>query len=244
MTRFFTLWFLTSAFLNKSVAVDFSEAQIAGKRITVCRVNVRKETLQLFLRDADGQPFKRFDRLSKSLDSQGKKLVFAMNAGMYHGDFSPVGLFISDGRQLAPLNLANGEGNYFLKPNGIFLITEKGAQIVESSEYPGLRERVLLATQSGPLLVRAGKIHPAFNQDSKSRLYRNGVGVPAPDTALFAIAEAPLNFHEFATFFRDTLHCPDALFLDGTISSLYSSKLNRNDFKMDLGPIIGITEPK
>jgi uncharacterized protein YigE (DUF2233 family) len=226
------------------MAVEFSEAQIAGKRITVCRVDVRKDSLQLFLRDDKGRPFKRFDRLSDSLDALGKKLAFAMNAGMYHGDFSPVGLFVADGRQLSPLNLANDEGNFFLKPNGVFIITARGARVIESSEYPGVREPVLLATQSGPLLVRAGGIHPAFNPDSKSRLYRNGVGVPSPDAALFAISEVPVNFHEFAKFFRDTLHCPDALFLDGTISSLHSTQLGRSDFKMDLGPIIGVVEAK
>ncbi len=244
MNRGIVIWFATVALLGEAVAVEYSEALIAGKRITVCRVNVRKEPLQLFLRDDKGQPFKRFERLSSSLDSKGKKLVFAMNAGMYHGDFTPVGLFVSDSQQLAPLNLANAEGNFFLKPNGVFLVSDKGARIIESSEYPNLRERVLLATQSGPLLLRAGKIHPAFNQDSKSRLYRNGVGVPSPDTALFAISEAPVNFHEFATFFRDVLHCSDALFLDGTISSLHSTKLKRSDFRMDLGPIIGVVEPK
>ncbi|MCE9520526.1 MAG: phosphodiester glycosidase family protein [Verrucomicrobia bacterium] len=244
MNRVIIMGFVIVALLGKTVAVEYSEAQIAGKRITVCRVNVSKEPLQLYLRDDKGQTFKRFDRLSRSLDSQGKKLSFAMNAGMYHGDFSPVGLFISDGKQLVPLNLANAEGNFFLKPNGVFLISDQGARIVESSEYPNLRERVQLATQSGPLLLRAGKLHPAFNPDSKSRLYRNGVGVPSPDIALFAISEAPVNFHEFAVFFRDVLRCPDALFLDGTISSLHSTKLKRSDFKMDLGPIIGITETK
>ena len=56
-------------------------------------------------------------------------------------------------------------------------------------------------------------------------------------------SEAPVNFHEFATMFRDVLRCPDALFLDGTISSLHAPKLNRSDFRMDLGPMIGVTEP-
>lgn len=244
MKRFMAISLATLALLSNIVAVEYSVSEIAGKRITVCRVNVRKDSLQLFLHDDKGKPFNRFERLSKSLDSQGKKLVFAMNAGMYHGDFSPVGLFISEGRQQAPLNLADAEGNFFLKPNGVFLITGKGARIVESSEYSKVHEKVRLATQSGPLLLRAGKIHPAFNRDSKSRLYRNGVGVPSPDMALFAISEAPVNFHEFATFFRDVLHCPDALFLDGTISSLHSTQLKRSDFRMDLGPIIGITEAK
>ena len=244
MNRIFASFLAVVVMAKPAVAVEFSEAQIAGKRVTVCRVNVRKEGLQLFLRDESKQPFKRFERLSTWLETRGKILAFAMNAGMYHGDFSPVGLFVADGTQLFPLNTAIGEGNFFSQTKRRFSRHREGSKIVESSEYPNLREHVLLATQSGPLLVRAGKIHPVFKQNSKSRLYRNGVGVPSPDTALFAISDAPVNFHEFTTFFRDTLRCPDALFLDGTISSLHSTKLNRSDFKMDLEPIIGITEPK
>jgi len=223
-------------------AVEFSKTEISGKSVTICRVDVRKERLQLFHRDEVGEPFKRFDRLAEWLQSHGRKLVFAMNAGMYHGDFSAVGLVVADGKQMVPLNMDKGEGNFFLKPNGVFAITESGAHVVESSEYPKLRERSILATQSGPLLVRNGKIHPAFNPTSDSRLFRNGVGVPSPGIAIFAISDVPLNFHEFAMLFRDKLHCPDALFLDGSISSLYSTELNRNDFRMDLGPIIGIAE--
>lgn len=228
--------------LNTASAVEYSTVEIAGKRVTVCRVNVRKERIQLFHRDETGKPFNRFERLTAWLQPRGQKLIFAMNAGMYHGDFSTVGLFVSDGRQLVPLNTAKGDGNFFLKPNGVFAVTEAGARVVETSEYPKLRERVLIATQSGPLLVRGGRIHPAFNADSESRLFRNGVGVPSPDIAIFAISEAPLNLYEFATLFRDKLHCPDALFFDGSVSSLHSAELKRSDFRMDLGPIIGVTE--
>jgi len=228
--------------LQRAEAVEFSTVEFAGKTFTICRVDVRKEHLDLFHRDEHGEPFKRFDRLLAWLEPQHRKLVFAMNAGMYHPDFSAVGLFVSGGRELVPLNTANGNGNFFLKPNGVFALTERGARVVESSEYPKLGERVILATQSGPLLVRAGKLHPAIRAESESRLVRNGVGVPSPDTAIFVISEVPVNFYEFATLFRDRLHCPDALFLDGTISSLYSKTLNRHDFHMDLGPIIAVTE--
>ena len=230
------------ALLVSSRAVEFSTVEIAGKRITVCRVDVKKERLQLFHRDGNGQPFKRFPALADWLGQRGQKLTCAMNGGMYHGDFSAVGLSVADGKPLTPLNTANGEGNFFLKPNGVFLVSDAGARVVESSEFPRLRERVLLATQSGPLLVRGGRMHAAFREGSGNRLFRNGVGVPSPEVALFAISEAPVNFHEFATMFRDVLHCPDALFLDGTISSLYAPKLKRNDFRMDLGPILGVTE--
>ena len=234
---------LMLALLGSAPGVEFSTVEVAGKRITVCRVDVKKEKLQLFHRDAAGLPLKRFERLASELELRGQKLVFAMNGGMYHGDFSAVGLSVAGGRQLTPLNTANDEGNFFLKPNGVFLVSDAGARVVESSEYLRLKERVLLATQSGPLLLRNGRMHPAFREGSANRLFRNGVGVPSPDVALFAISEAPVNFHEFATMFRDVLKCPDALFLDGTISSLHSTKLNRSDFRMDLGPILGVTEP-
>jgi uncharacterized protein YigE (DUF2233 family) len=223
-------------------AVEFSTVEVAGKKVTICKVNVRKERLQLFHRDEAGLPFRRFERLVAWLQQRGQKLVFAMNGGMYHGDFSAVGLSVADGKQLTPLNTANAEGNFFLKPNGVFLVSEVGARVVETSEYPQLRERVMLATQSGPLLLRAGKMHPAFRVNSENRLFRNGVGVPSPDVAIFAISEAPVNFEEFARLFRDTLRCPDALFLDGTISSLHAPQLKRSDFRMDLGPILGVVE--
>lgn len=170
------------------------------------------------------------------MEARGQKLVFAMNAGMYHGDFSAVGLFVSGGRELVPLNTDRGDGNFFLKPNGVFAITNTGARVLESSQYSSLREPVILATQSGPMLVIGGVIHPAFNPNSTSRLFRNGVGVLSPDLAIFVISEEPVNFHEFATLFREKLECPDALFLDGTISSLYAPELKRNDFRMELGP--------
>lgn len=227
-----------------AAAVEFASIEFAGKRFTVCRVDVLKERLRSFHSDEAGVSFKRFVRINEWLTPRGEKLVFAMNGGMYHGDFSAVGLFVAESKELAPLNLADGKGNFFLKPNAVFAITDKGACVIESPEYPKLRERekVLLATQSGPLLLRGGKIHPAFNPDGKSRLHRNGVGVPSPGCAIFAISDEPVSFYEFATLFRDKLHCADALFLDGTVSSLYAEPLKRNDFRMELGPIIGVVE--
>jgi uncharacterized protein YigE (DUF2233 family) len=230
------------AALGAAFAVDCSTVEYAGKTFTVCTVNVRKDQLRLFHRDDAGEPFKRFDRLVVWLAPRKEKLVFAMNAGMYHADFRAVGLFVAEGRQIVALNTASGDGNFFLKPNGVFALTESGARVMESSEFPGIRERVILATQSGPLLLRGGRMHPAFRENSTSRLVRNGVGVPAADTAVFVMSEVPVTFYEFATLFRDRLHCPDALFLDGTISSLYAPALKRDDFRMDLGPIIGVTE--
>lgn len=228
---------------TKGSGVEFSESRIAGKRVTVCRVNVRTQPLQIFLRDNSCQPFNDFTRLAAWLRLRRKTLTFAMNAGMYHRDFSPVGLLVNEGKQLSPLNTAKGKGNFFLKPNGVFAVTDTGGQVIESSEYVRQpQKQVVYATQSGPLLVHNGTIHPAFNARSESRLLRNGVGMASAEIAVFAISEEQVNFYEFATLFRDGLHCPNALFLDGNISSLYSTKLRRNDFRRNIGPIIALVE--
>ncbi|CAN7434070.1 phosphodiester glycosidase family protein [Variovorax paradoxus] len=224
-------------------AASMASAAAAEPRYTVVKIDVRKERLELFLHDDSGAPFKRFDRLEAWLAARNRQLVFAMNAGMYHADFSPVGLLVQEGREEAPLNLAAGAGNFFLKPNGVFLVSDAGPRVVESSEYAALpKEGVRLATQSGPLLLRRGVVHPAFIPDSDSRKIRNGVGVSG-HTAIFVISEQPVNFYEFALYFRDVLHCRDALYLDGTVSALHSLALRRSDFTRELGPILGVAVP-
>jgi uncharacterized protein YigE (DUF2233 family) len=215
--------------------------EASEKRFTVVTVDTSRERLDLFLNDEKGKPFKRFNRLSSWLKVRNKKLSFAMNAGMYHRNFTPVGLLVADGKLLSPLNLSNASGNFFLKPNGVFLISESGPQVIESSEYPVKAKGVRIATQSGPLLLRRGIMHPAFNMESTSRLIRNGVGVSG-SKVYFVISDQPVNFYEFATFFREELKCEDALYLDGVVSSLYSTALKRNDHNANLGPILGIAD--
>lgn len=212
---------------------------VGEPRFTTIRVDARTERIELFLRDDAGHPFKHFDQLKSWLAGKNKQLRFAMNAGMYQEDLSPLGLFVQDGKQVSRLNLSDGTGNFYLKPNGVFLISESGPRIVESTEFPALAQGVRLATQSGPLLVRKGALHPSINAASTSRLVRNGVGVSG-NTIMFVISEQPVNFYELATYFRDELHCADALYLDGVVSSLYSADLQRNDHRADLGPIIAI----
>ncbi len=225
------------------VAVDAgSEPAVATSgRFTTVRVDVRTNRLELFLRDETGRTFNRFDHLAAWLTSRNQQLLFAMNAGMYQPDFSPVGLLVEDGREISPLNVAVGTGNFFLKPNGVFFVSASGPRIVETREYPALAHGVRLATQSGPLLLRNGVVNPVFDAASPSRLIRNGVGI-SKNIILFVISEQPINFYEFAVFFRDELQCRDALYLDGVVSSLYSAKLQRNDYRADLGPIIGVVQ--
>jgi len=215
-----------------------SASCFAESKYTVVRVD-DPQHLELFLRDDQGAPFHRFDKLNSWLQARKKHLRFAMNAGMYEPDFSPVGLFVARAQELAPLNLRAGHGNFYTKPNGVFVVTSAGPRIIESAKYSQKLADVLLATQSGPLLVEHGVIHPRLSAVSK--FIRNGVGVTGSQV-MFVISNEPVSLHELATYFKNDLNCEDALYFDGTVSALYSSELGRNDSTVDLGPIIGLVE--
>jgi prepilin-type processing-associated H-X9-DG protein len=89
------------------------------------------------------------------------------------------------------------------------------------------------------MLVVDGRIHPKITQEGPSRKLRNGVGVSGPKTVIFAISDGPVSFGAFARLFRDRLGCRNALFLDGSVSSLYAPALGREDGLRPLGPILG-----
>ena len=146
--------------------------------------------------------------------------IFKAGLSLFSRDLTPLGLYVEDGKELIPLNLSDGAGNFFMKPNGVFLVTATGAQIVDSVAYQTVRG-VRFATQSGPLLVRNGVFHPQFQPDSKNRAIRSGVGVCSSKRIVFAISNDQVNFYSFASLFRDKLGCNDALYLDGYISKMY-----------------------
>jgi uncharacterized protein YigE (DUF2233 family) len=227
---------------GSALAVECASDVSSTAPITVCRVDLLHEQLQLFWRDDAGQPYRRFSALRDALAQQGKTLVFAMNGGMYQPDRSPVGLFVADGRELHPLNRHLGTGNFSQQPNGVFLVQDQAARVLSTKEYADEKPGPLLATQSGPMLVHQGELttSPVMNPQSQSRRIRNGVCAPSPASAVFVISESPVTFYEFAVYFRDRLGCREALYLDGSISSLYAPQLARADDRSDLGPMIGV----
>jgi uncharacterized protein YigE (DUF2233 family) len=237
-----SLYFISMSLAPGSLfAAECAPFEFQNISATVCRIDTREERLRLFHTDEKGRPLKYFSGVNRLLKASNERLVFGMNAGMYHSDFSAVGLLVMDGEQVQPLNLETADGNFFLKPNGVFLVSDQGARVIESSRYPSLSENVSIATQSGPMLVLDGALHPAFREDSTSRNIRNGVGILSQHEVVFAISEQPVTFYEFAVLFRNGLGCKDALFLDATVSSLYSENLERADVRASLGPIIGVT---
>lgn len=211
-------------------------------KYTVCTIDLRKHEIRLFWRAPDGDPYGTLSRLA-SAQPTGRPLLAAMNAGMYHADLAPVGLYVENGRQLKAANTANGEGNFHLKPNGIFLVERGKAAIFETGAYLKRRPKPDFATQSGPMLVIDGKLHPKFSEEGPSKKVRNGVGVRDPHTVVLAISDEPVSFGAFARLFRTELGCLNALFLDGSISALYAPALGRRDGLLPLGPMLGVLGP-
>lgn len=221
-----------------------SPLSYGGNAYSVCRIDLRETRLELFNLDGKGAPLGSFSTLAESLSAEGKELGFAMNAGMFDEGLKPIGLYVENGTQTKKLNRRDGYGNFHVKPNGVFYITGSRVGVAATDAYVKLNEKPDFATQSGPMLVIDGKIHPKFSQTGMSYKMRNGVGVPDAHTAIFVISENAVNFYDFALLFRDGLKCANALFFDGTVSSLYSPELGRNDGFAALGPMVGAFKVK
>ncbi len=211
----------------------------------VCEFDPAKDDIRLFLNDAAGAPYGDFDRLVDAVEAKGQTLDFAMNAGMYHKDRSPVGLYVENREEKKKASTKEGPGNFHLLPNGVFWISDNkeglvAAHVAETHEFLDSAHFIREATQSGPMLVIKGQLHPKFLADATSRKRRNGVGVREDGSVVFAQSDTAVTFHEFATYFRDALKTPDALYLDGTISRVYAPELSRNDPGLAMGPIVGV----
>ena len=221
-----------------------AKMQHDGQGYVVCQIEAADEPrLRLWQDGADGKPLMGFSAKRKTLPG-GQRLQFAMNAGMFHPDYRPVGLLIIDGQEISPIVTAGGGGNFGMRPNGVFCTGgDQPFAVIESRAFAQTPPACRMATQSGPMLVIDGDLHPRFLTDSDSRYVRNGVGVsPDGQTAWFAISDRPVTFHEFGRLFRDGLGVRDALYFDGSISRLYAPALNRADFGRSLGPIIGLVD--
>lgn len=217
----------------------------------VCNFDLATDDLQMFWQGPDDRPYATFDALADDLADKGKILLFGMNGGMYGDDLAPIGLYVEGSEELHPVNTTSSterpEPNFYKKPNGVFYVQDGRAAVLSTQDFLKAKPRATFATQSGPMLVIDGELHPAFIPGSDSLKERNGVCAPTPTTVTVAITEGSVNFHDFGRFFRDQLGCDNALFLDGgSAPGIYSTELGRNDppGHGGYGPIIAVIEEK
>lgn len=244
MTRFGCMALFFCATASALEAAVCEEITHDSAQYTICEIDAGTQQLDLFLRDDAGEIFGQFTSVDRALSERGEKLVFAMNAGMYHDDRSPVGHYVENGEEIMRVIPNAGPGNFGLLPNGVLCVREGRTDVFETLTYIDKAPACKHATQSGPMLVINGALHPRFLADGTSLNIRNGVGTSADgQRVVFAISDQPVNFHSFGTLFRDYIDVPNALYFDGKVSRIYAPDLGRRDFGFALGPIIGVVEP-
>ncbi|MEL6735625.1 MAG: phosphodiester glycosidase family protein [Pseudomonadota bacterium] len=225
---------------------------------TVCSFKTAEVTVRTHLKSKDGTPYRRLQVLEKSLseapEDKPKKdrqtpapePVMLMNGGMYHSDLGPVGLYIESEKRIKPISSKGGWGNFHLLPNGVFWMKDRRVGVTETKTYLTARTKESaqpdFATQSGPMLVINGKLHPRFLKNSNSLKIRNGVGVSADGKTIhFAISQQAVTFHDFGTLFKNVLKAPNALYLDGTVSAIRAGSISQGGWR-ELGPMISVTK--
>jgi uncharacterized protein YigE (DUF2233 family) len=219
MNHWILLLFASLLFGVKAEEVRISDG------VTYHLVFAKPENIRILWKSRNGQQMRTIPEVADDLRSRGEKPSTVMNAGIFEPGGIPCGLLIQSGKVLNPVNRGPGKGNFYLKPSGIFMIGTTTAAIVRTDEYPAAGFEVRYATQSGPLLLRRGMMHPAISATSSSRLHRNGVGITRDGKVILAMTDFHSskfpNLYEFAMLFQK-LGCDDALFLDGDLSQMRS----------------------
>jgi len=187
-------------------------------------VNPSQSRLAFYWKDSQEQTLQTFKNLQNHL--KPNPLVFAMNGGMFLQDYSPQGLYIEKGKLIKKLNKKqNAYGNFYLQPNGVFLLYKNKTAAVIKSTALNIDSTIEYATQSGPMLVIDSVIHNQFTQGSKNTHIRNGVGILPNGDVLFIISKRRVNLYDFASYFLKQ-GCKNALYLDGFVSRCYLPRKN------------------
>jgi uncharacterized protein YigE (DUF2233 family) len=237
-----------------------------GKRYLCFFVSDNNDTLNVSILNNKTQSPRTIKMVWDELNLKKGNPVFVMNAGMFKEDYSAQGLLVENGKLISNIDKDTSKektGNFYMYPNGIFYIdAQEGFHIKTTKDfliennsvdktYTLKNKKLLFATQSGPMMVVKNKIHHAFNPNSKNVNIRNGVGVRnkgSKSDVFFVISEDQVTFFEFASFFKDILHCQNALYLDGFVSRSYmcmgKKQLGKLDNFMGLGPAITISKQK
>ena len=185
----------------------------------------------------------RFGSLAAFAETVDKRTIaFAINGGPSGDDGKPKGYFVQNKNRIAELDLGNGDGNFYIKPNGVFYGTGNAWRLrTTPSFYSGVRDRPQFGTQSGPMLLVDGKLPTEISENGPSRAIRSGVGIAGDGKAHFVVSQKPLSFGRLARYFRDEANAKNALFLASNRSVLWDPATERLD-NGSVGPIIVVTK--
>ncbi len=229
-----------------TIIIPDEKEEILGGKTVVYRkqnfdvyvIDLKKSNLEFQL----GKSIANFNVFKKNVETKDKKLIFVTNGGMYHEDKNPVGLYVENEKTISKLNLEKDKGNFYLKPNGVFLVDKNNnAKIVVSEDFTK-EKNVKFATQSGPMLLIDGNVHSKLNEGSVNKVIRSGVGIIDSNTVVFAISNTNVNFFDFAMLFKEKYKCKNALFLDGVVSQMYNTDIKRHDKGDKYGVLIYVTK--
>lgn len=209
----------------------------------VYKVNIKKQDLKLYWKNEKNQNFGSILNLKNWIEQKNTTLEFAMNGGMYKKDNSPQGLYVEKQKVLVPLDTTNASGNFYLKPNGVFYLTTQKTAVICTTEKFKNDKQIQYATQSGPMLVIDGKIHPDFKEGSRNLNIRNGVGILPDGNVVFVLSKKEVNFYDFANYFK-SLGCKNALYLDGFVSRAYLPSENWIQTNGNFGVLFAVTNKK
>lgn len=223
---------------------DCRSVRFEDTKFTHCIARPGSHKILMRIKGGDGILLRNLKSLANYMGD--KPVSFAMNAGMYDIKSRPIGYYVEDKERITKLNRANGEGNFHMQPNGVFFGNESGGwQVMTSANFEAkVKERPDFGTQSGPMLLIDGKLHPDFTENGESRYIRNGVGVDKDGAAHFVISEEPISFGRMARMMRDHAKTPNALYLDGKVSALWDPANGRMDVKYPLGPMVVVLHTK
>ena len=244
-----TFMFLLSMSLNGVSSIAYSQSiipdstpkarELTRRDFILHTYNPNTEIISMYYKDASNKLIRTLGSLKQFVESSKKELIFAMNGGMYHPNFAPVGLFIADHTLHTSVNLNRGTGNFFIQPNGVFY--------VDANEKPGIClakdihtvQKIKHATQSGPMLIINRKINPYFSDTSNYFNIRNGVGITKHGKLIFAMSRKPVTLYEFAHYFKQQ-RCVNALYFDGSISKTYAPRSRWTQLNGNFGVMIGV----
>jgi hypothetical protein len=155
------LGLIIMAALHSLQAVALSEVrQIETNGIQYDVIITKPKNIRIIYKDDQGTPLKTFRNAFDYLKKQNLEVKALMNGGIFEPGEIPSGLLIQNQKELCPLNLKNGSGNFFMKPNGVFLIANDKAFVLPSKLYAKASCIPTYAVQSGPLLLDKEKNSP------------------------------------------------------------------------------------